>query len=165
MKKLIKLIIREIKEAELNRLEDMLYDTIFQPEGGTLLPREIIEQPEIEIYIKDFGKKDDYCLVAELDGKVIGAVWTRILSGEVRGYGNIDNATPEFAISLDEEYRNLGYGTSLMKKMIEFLKDKGYHQTSLSVDKDNYAVNMYQKLGFEIIQENEYDYLMLLKLK
>lgn len=157
-------IIREIKEAELNVLENMLYEAIFQPEGQEPLPRDIIEKPEISVYIDDFGKQGDYCLVADLDGKIIGAVWVRILAGEMKGYGNIDDKTPEFAVSLYKEYRNRGIGTALMKKMIEHLKESGYAQASLSVDKANYAVRMYKSLGFEIISENREDYLMVLKL-
>ena len=53
----------------------------------------------------------------------------------------------------------------LMQKMISYLKDKGYAQTSLSVQEDNYAVKLYKKLGFKIIEENKDDYIMLLKLK
>jgi len=49
--------------------------------------------------------------------------------------------------------------------MISYLTEKGYNQTSLSVEKKNYAVSMYKNLGFEIIDENKEDYIMLLKLK
>ncbi|GHU82553.1 N-acetyltransferase [Bacteroidia bacterium] len=160
-----KVIIREIFIHELPVLEDMVYEAIFQPEGADILPREIIKVPEINVYIRDFGKqKDDYCLVADLGEIIIGAVWVRILAGTIKGYGNLDEATPEFAISLFKEYRNQGIGTLMMKKMIEYLKEKGYHQASLSVDKANYAVKMYKNLGFEIYSENEHDYLMVLKL-
>jgi GNAT superfamily N-acetyltransferase len=156
--------IRTIQPEELAILEDMLYEAIFQPEGSEPLPRDVIKVPEIDVYIRDFGKKkDDYCLVADLEGKILGAVWVRILSGEIKGYGNVDDQTPEFAISLFREYRNKGIGTLLMEKMIACLKEKGYHQVSLSVDKANYAVNMYKKLGFKIIEENKQDYLMVLK--
>ncbi|WAG71596.1 GNAT family N-acetyltransferase [Clostridium sp. CF011] len=54
--------------------------------------------------------------------------------------------------------------TSLMKKILEYLKEKGYSQTSLSVSKDNYAVRMYKAVGFKIIAKKKDDYLMLLKL-
>jgi len=156
--------IREIKETELNILETMLYEAIYQPVGSELLPREVIKVPEISVYIDNFLKnKDDYCLVAEVEGIIIGAVWVRILAGEIKGYGNIDDRTPEFAISLIKEYRNQGIGTALMKKMIEYLKENRYKQTSLSVAKDNYAVRLYKNLGFKIIAENKEDYLMLLK--
>jgi len=151
-----KLMIREILPEELGVLDEMLYEAIFKPEGCEPVPREVIQIPEINIYIDGFGShKDDHCLVAELNGRIIGAVWVRLLAGKIKGYGNVDDQTPEFAISLLKEYRNRGIGTLLMQKMIEYLKDRGYAQTSLSVQKKNYAAKMYQKLGFEIIRENE----------
>ena len=123
-------------------------------------PKSIIEQPELQVYIEDFGKKDDWCLVAEVKGKIVGAVWVRIMDD----YGHIDDETPSFAISLYEEYRNMGIGTALMRDMLEFLKNKGYRRTSLSVQKVNYAVRMYQKVGFEVVDENEEEYIMVCRL-
>ena len=113
----------------------------------------------------DFGsKKDDHCFVADYNGKIIGAVWVRILNGEIKGYGNVDDETPEFSISLFKEYRNQGIGTAMMKKMIDYLNKKGYSQASLSVQKGNYASKLYKKLGFEVIKDENEDYLMVLKL-
>lgn len=139
-------------------------EAIFQPDENNILPREVIKQPEISVYIENWGNPDDLCLVVDVDSKIIGAVWTRILAGKIKGYGNIDDQTPEFAMSLFKEYRNKGIGTVLMKEMIEKLKEHGYKQTSLSVAKDNYALKMYKNVGFEIITEQEHDYLMLLNL-
>lgn len=96
-------------------------------------------------------------MVAEVDGKVVGAIWVRIMND----YGHIDNDTPSLAISLFQEYRGLGIGTALMQKMLEQLKEDGYRQVSLSVQKDNYAVRLYQKTGFEIVSENEEEYIMI----
>ncbi|GFI30988.1 mycothiol acetyltransferase [Lachnospiraceae bacterium] len=79
-------------------------------------------------------------------------------------YGHIDDETPSFAMSLYEEYRNLGIGTALMGAMLQFLREKGYKQASLSVQKANYAVRMYQKVGFEVIDENEEEYIMVYRL-
>ena len=79
-------------------------------------------------------------------------------------YGHIDGETPSLAISLYEEYRHLGLGTALMKEMLQFLKNKGYKQTSLSVQKANYAVNIYRKVGFEVVKENEEEYIMVCRL-
>lgn len=158
-------VIRELYFSELGILKDLLYEAIFQEEGVELLPREIIEKPEISVYIDNFGvEADDYCLVADIDGRIAGAVWIRILAGEISGYGNIDSETPEFSIALFKEYRNKGIGTMLMKNMIVYMKQRGYIQASLSVNKNNYAFKMYKNLGFEIIKENQEDYLMRLKL-
>lgn len=153
--------IREIKESEYSILPDFLYEAIFIPEGTETPPKSIIEQPELQVYIADFGKSDDWCLVAEIKEKIVGAVWVRIMND----YGHIDDETPSLAISLYEEYRHLGLGTALMKEMLQFLKDKGYKRTSLSVQKANYAVNMYRKLGFEVVSENGKEYIMVCQLQ
>ena len=152
--------IREIRENEYPILSDFLYEAIFIPEGMDKPPKSIIAQPELQVYIEDFGKEDDWSLVAEVKGKIVGAVWVRIMND----YGHIDNEMPSFAISLYEEYRNMGIGTALMRDMLELLKKKGYEQTSLSVQKVNYAVRMYQKVGFEVIDENEEEYIMVCRL-
>lgn len=153
--------IRFISEEEVGVLEDFLYEAIYVPEGESAPPRSIINQPELQVYISDFGKeKDDIGMVAEADGQIIGAVWVRIMND----YGHIDNNTPSFAISVYKDYRGLGTGTDLMKEMLRVLKVRGYKQASLSVQKANYAVRMYQKVGFQIVDENEEEYIMLCQL-
>ena len=76
----------------------------------------------------------------------------------------IDDTTPSLSISLLKEYRNLGIGTELMKQILLTLKEREYKQVSLSVQKINYAVSMYKKAGFEVVRENEDDYVMICKL-
>ena len=150
--------IRELKSDETDLLRDFLYEAIFIPEGVEPPAREIIEQPELKIYYENFGTgRADHCIVAEDDDKVIGAVWTRIMND----YGHIDDETPSFAISLFKEYRGLGIGTQLMKEMLTLLKDKGYGRVSLAVQKANYAVRMYDKVGFKIIDENDEEFIMV----
>ena len=152
--------IRELKKCEIKLLDTFLYEAIFIPEGVPEPSKDIINHPDLQIYISDFGKKDDICYVAEVEGNVVGAVWTRIIND----YGHIDDETPSLSISLLKEYRNLGIGTKLMKQIILALKEKGYKQVSLSVQKVNNAVRMYKKVEFEIVHENEEDYIMVCKL-
>lgn len=76
----------------------------------------------------------------------------------------IPAGVPSFAISLYKEYRGCGIGTALMKKMIQELKIRGYEKASLSVQKANYAVKMYKNVGFEIVDENEEEYMMVCRL-
>lgn len=92
-------------------------------------------------------------------------VLARVLSGKHKGIGQVDNQTPELSISLFKEYRGKGIGTHLMKEMLGLLKAKGYPQASLSVQKNNYAINLYKKLGFKVIQKDQEGYVMLLKLR
>lgn len=150
--------IREMKETEYDLLNAFLYEAIFIPEGMTPPPMSIINEPELQVYVSGFGvQKHDRALVAEVKGKIVGTVWVRIMND----YGHVDDQTPSFAISLYKEYRGQGIGTEMMRKMLSVLKDCGYEQASLAVQKANYAVKMYQKVGFEIIDENEEEYIMI----
>lgn len=154
-------IIRQMKVSEYPLLKDFLYQAIYQPDKTNLAPKSIINNSELQVYIKGFGtQKDDHCFCAEVDNKVVGAVWVR----NINGYGSIDNVTVEFAISVFNEYQKMGIGTTLMNKMLEHLKELHYPKASLAVQKENYAVRMYQKVGFEIVDENEQEYIMIHRL-
>ena len=154
-------IIRNIRGNETDLLKDFLYEAIFIPEGVEPPDKDIIEKPELRVYTEDFGcNKGDYCLVAETDDKVVGAVWTRIMND----YGHVDDDTPSFAISLYKDYRGQGIGTQLMVKMLELLKENDYKRASLTVQKAYYAMKMYEKVGFKIVDENEEEYIMVCEL-
>lgn len=58
-------IIREIREDEYPILSDFLYEAIFIPDGMDKPPKSIIERSQLQVYIADFGRADDLCLVAE----------------------------------------------------------------------------------------------------
>lgn len=155
------MIIRPIKKNEIMLLTEFLYEAIFQKDSNNLAPRTIIQDSSLWIYIEEFGtKKDDHCFVAEIDGKIVGAVWVRC----IKAFGHIEDNVPEFAISTYPQYRGKGIGTALMRKMLEHLKLYGYSKASLAVQKDNYAVEMYQKVGFTICDENEQEYHMICNL-
>ena len=79
-------------------------------------------------------------------------------------YGHIDGETPSLAVSLYKEYRGRGIGTALLREMLSLLKRKGYERVSLSVQKANYALKMYEKAGFEVVDETEEEYIMLRRL-
>ena len=116
----------------------------------------------MQVYVEHFGEfKDDQGLVAEVDGRIVGAVWVRIMND----YGHMDDETPSLAISLYKEYRGFGIGTAMMKEILALLRSHGYKKVSLSVQKSNYAVKMYQKIGFEIVRENEEELVMIIKWK
>ena len=142
-------------------LNDFLYEAIFIPEGVATPPKSIIEQAGLQVYVRDFGRRpDDHCLVAEVDGTVVGAVWVRVMDD----YGHIDNSTPSLAISLYKDYRNRSIGTQLLQRMLDLLREKGYPQVSLSVQKANYALRMYQKAGFEMIDDRGEEVLMVCRI-
>lgn len=157
--------IREIEKTEIFQLDKFLYEAIFIPEGQKKPDTEIIQIPELLCYIKDFGKDSDLCLVAEYLGDLIGAVWIRIYTESEKGFGYVDSKTPELAMSVLERYRKQGIGTRLLTNMIERLIQIGYEQVSLSVDLENYALKLYRKFGFVIVQSDNKSATMIKQLK
>ena len=116
------MLIRRLRDDERDLLKDFTYEAIYIPEGIQPPERSIVAQPELAVYYENFGSSPaDYCLVAETDGNVAGAVWTRIMDD----YGHVDDDTPSFAIALYKDYRGKGMGTELMKRMLELLKIQG----------------------------------------
>ena len=79
---------------------------------------------------------------------------------------SIDSETPELAMAVFKKYRRLGIGTELLHRIADLaFNSRDYKQISLSVNKASYAAKMYRKFGFEMVKENEQDYIMALKRK
>lgn len=151
-------IIRKIRPEEHDLLREFLYQAIYLPEGVEPPPRSVVDLPELQVYVTDFGTQPgDHCLVAEVERKVIGAAWCRIMED----YGHIDNDTPSLAISLLPEYRGQGTGTQLLNALLRLLRENGYQRASLSVQKENPALRLYRRAGFRILAEKGTEYLML----
>lgn len=65
-------IIRQMKVSEYPLLKDFLYQAIYQPDKTNLAPKSIINNSELQVYIKGFDtQKDDYCFCAEVDNRVV----------------------------------------------------------------------------------------------
>lgn len=153
--------IREIEAKEYSILEKFLYEALYVPEGQKKFPYSIINEPDLQVYIDNFGEREgDTGFIAIYQKEIIGAAWGRIMDD----YGHIDDETPSLAISVLEDYRSRGAGMALMKSLLEALKNKRYQQVSLSVQKSNYAVHMYRQLGFKVFSETEEEFIMLCDL-
>ena len=147
--------------SEYDLLKTFLYEAIFIPEDVTPPDRSIIELPELKLYYDSFGSgMADFCVVAEDECGVVGAAWTRIMDD----YGHIDDETPSLAMSVLKDYRGQGIGTHLLQELIALISEKGFESISLSVQKANYAVRMYERAGFRTFQENGDEYIMVCDL-
>lgn len=154
--------VREMKEDEYHLMDEFIYKAIFVPEGEEAPPKSIINLPEIQIYVKDFGSSvHDKALVADAEGKIVGCAWVRIMND----YGHIDDETPSLSISVMEEYRGKGVGRKLLKEMIELERKEGYSRISLSVQKANYAVKLYESMGFKVVEDKDDEYIMAVDLR
>lgn len=76
-----------------------IYEAIYIPEGVQAPPKSIINTPELQVYAADFGKKeDDICYLAEVNDKVVGAVWVRVMDdyGHMVGFEIVDENDEEY---------------------------------------------------------------------
>lgn len=146
--------IRKIANSEIAFLSDMLYEAIFVPKGQEPFPKSIVEDQLLFRYIEHWGKDIcDLALVAEMDGELVGAVWGRLFSEHNKGFGYVDSITPELSIAVKPAHRNKGIGSALLAAIAKAYKPMGMRQLSLSVDKANAALRLYQRLGFELVEE------------
>ncbi len=154
-------VIRTLYPSEYSLLEEFLYQAIFVPKGQQPPPRSVLQSPALRVYVDGFGQSPhDRAFAAVAEGRVAGAVWVRIMDD----YGHVDSETPSFALSLLPEFRGQGLGTALLHAMLDQLRQAGYAQASLAVQKDNYAARMYQRAGFQILRETEEEFIMVCPL-
>lgn len=151
---------RPFTPAEYPLLNDFLYEAIFVPEGAEKPPRNVIHAPELQVYTENFGRQSDFAVAAEVNSKIVGAAWARIMND----YGHIDSETPSLAVSLYNEYRGHGIGTALLKALLAAIRKAGYERASLSVQKGNRAAKLYAKLGFRTVRETDEEFIMICEL-
>lgn len=151
-------VIREIQPVEFPLLQEFLYQAIYIPDGAAPPPRSVTALPALQVYIEAFGSRlGDCCLVAAAGRQVVGAAWSRIMDD----YGHIDDGTPSLAISLLPGYRGRGIGTKLLSGLLSRLQKEGVHRVSLSVQKGNPAIRLYQRMGFRTVDERDSEWLMV----
>lgn len=142
--------IRKLKDSEFTFLLDMLYESIHILQNKPTKEALLI-LPHIKKYYENWGRKGDQALIAINEkNQEVGAVWYRLFDEHNKGYGYVDNNTPELGIAVSKDVRGMGVGTLLMNKIIQLAMEDGYKSVSLSVDPDNHdAVHLYRKLGFK----------------
>ncbi|MCS7130501.1 MAG: ribosomal protein S18-alanine N-acetyltransferase [Archaeoglobaceae archaeon] len=117
--------------------------------------------PSFDMYVYLTYGNDIF--VADIGNKIVGYVVTMDLD-QIRG--------KIVSIAVRKEFRGSGIGEYLMKRAIERLKEKGKKEISLEVRvSNNVAQNLYEKLGFKIVEtipnyysDGEDAYYMVLSL-
>jgi ribosomal protein S18 acetylase RimI-like enzyme len=156
---------RAITASDQPVLWELLYEALFVPPGQAPFPREIVHGQELSRYAEDWGGEGDLGLLAvDENGQPIGAAWVRLLAGDARGYGYIDEFTPELSIALFQEYRGRGIGTELLTRFLEAASQR-FPAVSLSADPRNRAVRLYKRLGFEAVNWSKDSVLMKLDFR
>lgn len=160
------MVFRELHPEEAGFLKEMLYLSLFVPDGKNPYPRSVLELPELSKYYLNWGSiPHDLAIVAEAEDVLMGAVWGRAHQPPHQGYGFVDVDVPEIGIAVTPAFRNQGVGTKLVKTIEKHYRESGVQSISLSVDRQNPAKVLYDRLGFQVISDNGHDFIMQRMLK
>lgn len=130
----------------------MLFRAAHADEEQGMVPEHLLANPSLARYVVGFGGEGDIGIVAEASSGPLGAAWVRLLAGENRAYGWVDDETPELAIGLAPGAVGAGIGTRLMEALLAAARTR-YGAVSLSVRKDNPARRLYARFGFVPVRE------------
>src|SRR4051812_30448298 len=135
-------VIRALTPADEAILWEMLYHAVHTSMDEPP-PREIVRQPELARYVEDWGREGDRGFVAHDrdEGHLLGAVWLRLPQGAHKGYGYVDDATPELAFAVHPEHRKRGIGSALLTHLVRTSADED--AISLSVAASKPALRLY----------------------
>lgn len=142
--------IRPLSHSDQAFLWEMLYQSLYVPEGGQAPNREVLDQPELRRYVERWGRPGDLGFaVTELSSReVVGAAWLRAFNEREPGYGYVDDDIPELGMAVLPQHRGRGVGSDLLRHLLE-LAATVYQSVSLSVSVNNPAVRLYKRVGFE----------------
>ncbi|MEH1959537.1 MAG: GNAT family N-acetyltransferase [Nostoc sp.] len=155
--------IRPLTQEDEPFLWQMLYEAAHLVEEGNLTVQDAMNNPDLAKYVSNWGCKDDSGFVAILESsnQPVGASWLRLLTGENKGYGYVDDRTPELAMSTTgyayailPQHINKGIGTQLLTHLLASAKTS-YPSISLSTRATNPAVGLYKCFGWEVVGDSE----------
>lgn len=150
---------------DLEHVKWALYAALaWDPQRDLPPPELTLAHPEARRYHGDWGRPGDLGVIAERATAVVGVAYGRLFTDEDHGHGYVDEQTPEIAIAVHESERGRGIGTLLLHALAERAREAGLTRLSLSVDTDNPARRLYERLGYRTISIDDDGARMLLAL-
>jgi GNAT superfamily N-acetyltransferase len=136
----------------------MLRHAFYWRAGGT------VEDASLWQYVAGWGRRGDSAVIALEGGFPVGAAWFRLFSRDEPGFGFVDEQTPEVAVAVVPSRRGHGIGSGLLDALIDVAREQGYVGLSLSVANDSPAMHVFEKQGFEKVEETDGSWTMRLNL-
>ena len=104
-------------------------------------------------YVDGWGRRGDTAVIALDEGSRVGAAWYRLFQRDAPGWGFVDEATPELTVAVVPGRRGRGLGKELLRALTEQAREDGFEALSLSVERDNPSLRLYERFGFRTVRE------------
>lgn len=141
--------LRPAAPTDLPLLRALLVEAAFwRPAGARPSLAQALADPQLARYVEGFGRTGDFGVVAVEKTRPVGAVWSRYFTAEAPGYGFVDETVPELTVAVDSGHRRQGLGAALLQEILRQARARGIARISLSVERDNPSLVLYERLGF-----------------
>jgi GNAT superfamily N-acetyltransferase len=151
--------------ADLPVIEAMLFEAFF---WSLTYERPAFEEfrqhPEFQKLVANWGRPGDQAVIADWQGRPVGAAWYRFWSQACHSYGFVNDETPEVGIGVQTDYRGRGIGRALLHHLITEARRSGVVALSLSVDPKNVARQLYESEGFVKVGESGTSWTLICRL-
>ena len=144
--------LRAAGPADEPLLGSLLYEAVvWRQDPGSPSLDELMADPRLAAYVDGFGRPE-----------AVGGAWWRQFSAQLPGYGFVAGDVPELALAVFAGHRGRGIGTALLRKLLREAAARGLRGLSLSVARENSALELYQRLGFTVVDDKTEPLTMLI---
>lgn len=151
MRAIIEYSVRPTELRDIDFMWTMLAEAVnWRPDAEGVPLAALRDDDQSARYLDRWGREGDAGqIVEDGSGEPVAAAWYRVMTAERPGYGYIDASTPELSIGVRADSRGRGIGTVLIATLLQDATDAGITHVCLSVEGDNRARRLYERLGFE----------------
>jgi GNAT superfamily N-acetyltransferase len=149
-------IIRAATAQDGSFLADMLLEAVnWSLEWKKKSRNRVLADPTTGHYVAGWPRDTDLGVIAEANGEPVGAAWLRSLPASDPGYGFVAPDIPELTIGVAVRWRGQGIGRALLRAIAEQGRQAGIGQISLSVERRNFAHQLYLSEGYQIVDSTD----------
>ena len=161
-------LLRPALSTDLPFLSDMLFQSVYwRALAQGVAPEKTpgLAAPGVMNALDNWMERSgDFGLIAVVNGQPLGAAWYRFYTREMSIRGYLADDIPTLVIAVDPNSRRKGIGKLLLDGLLESAKCQGLSKVSLMVSKDNFALHLYQQVGFRPVVESTDSLLMVKEL-
>jgi GNAT superfamily N-acetyltransferase len=145
-----RVVVRPVVAEDTPFLQRMLYEAVNTRPGKTWPAFEVsMREPRNRRFWFEWGRDGDVGVVADHEGRAIGAAWIRRFEGDDLEAVD-DPSIPVMAIGIERDHRSVGVGGLLLDGLIESARRARVEVMALTVNTWNEpALRLYAGRGFE----------------